>query len=250
MSFLASVVTLLLGLVVGRLSNEVIYHLPRRQRLLSQPVACVHCGKPASALWVPVVGYLRLGGRCPHCGERLPLRLPLAEILTALLFWLAYRSFGWSGETLFVWAFIAVVVMVSFIDLEHRLILNKLVVTAAIAALLLSLLAGKPILSTLLGGAAGLGLLMFLMMIYPAAMGGGDVKFALVLGFFLGWPNVLMGLLFGFVAGGVVGLVLLLFRLKGLKDMIPFGPFLAGGGLVAYWWGARVLAFYLPWLAH
>ncbi len=250
MSILAGILAALVGLIAGRFFNEVIYHLPRRQPLLSRAAACLRCGEAAPALWVPILGYLRLGGRCPHCGQRLSFRLPLVEVLTALLFWLTYRQFGLSGETLFVWAFTSIVVTVSFIDLEHRLIQNKLVIAGIVLALPLSLLAGKPIIPTLLGGAAGLGLLLFIAMIYPGAMGGGDVKFALVLGLFLGWPNVLMGLLFGFVAGGLVGVVLLLLRLRRLKDMIPFGPFLAGGGLAAYWWGAQVLSSYLPWLAH
>lgn len=242
------VAVLLLGLVAGRLFNEVIDHLPLRRPVFGTPVACPQCSRSVGALWVPVLGYLGVRGRCPHCGGRLSPRLPVVEALSALLFWYAYRRTGLTLETLFAWALVSLTVMVSAIDLGHRLIPNKLVIAGLVLALPLSILAGRPITSTLLGGAAAFALLLVIGAVYPGAMGGGDIKLSLALGLFLGFPNSLVGLVFGFVAGGLVGLVLILSRMRKLKDMIPFGPFLAGGALAAFWWGAQVLGWYLPFL--
>lgn len=242
------VLVALLGLFLGRFFNEVVQHLPRKQALLAHPASCPACGRSVPVLWLPVAGYLSLKGRCPHCGRPLPRRLPLVEGLTALLFWWAYRESGLSWETVFAWALASLAVMVSFIDLEHRLIPNKLVLTGIVLALPLSLLAGRPMLTTLAGGLAGFGLLFVIASVYPGAMGGGDVKLALPLGLFLGWPGVLVGLLFGFIAGGLIGLALLALRLRRLKDMIPFGPFLAAGALAAFWWGRGLADLYLTWV--
>lgn len=242
------VLAAVLGLALGRLYNEVVQHLPRKEALLANPAACPACGRGLPSLWLPVAGYVGLGGRCPHCGQPLPGRLPAVEALTALLFWYAYHRTGLSWETVFVWALASLAVLVGFIDLEHRLIPNKLVLTGIALALPLSLLAGRPLFMTLAGGLAGFGLLFAIASVYPGAMGGGDVKYALVLGLFLGWPDVLVGLLFGFIAGGLVGLALLALRLRRLKDMIPFGPFLATGALAALWWGSGLAGLYLTWV--
>ncbi len=240
MEFLAAAI----GLILGRIFNQFIHHLPRREPVALRPT-CPACGREIAALWLPIGGYLSQGARCPHCRESLPRRIPVVELTTALLFWWGYRTSGLSLETLFAWALAGVAVVVTFIDLEHRLILNKVVLAGIILALPLSLLAGRSLVSTVLGGAAGFGLLMLISGIYPGAMGGGDVKFALVAGLFLGWPNVLVGLVMGFVAGGLVGLALIVLRLRKLKDMIPFGPFLAGGAVAAFWWGQGLVNLYL-----
>lgn len=240
MEYLAAAV----GLLVGRIFNQFIYHLPRREAVALRPT-CPACGHELPLLWLPVVGFVALGGRCPHCRAGLPRRIPVVEAMTALLFWWGYRTSGLSFETLFTWALAGVAVVVTFIDLEHRLILNKVILAGIIVALPLSLLAGRSPVSTLLGAAAGFGLLMLISGIYPGAMGGGDVKFALVAGLFLGWPNVLVGLVMGFVAGGLVGLLLIVLRLRKLKDMIPFGPFLAAGTVAAFWWGQGLVDLYL-----
>lgn len=240
MEYLAVVI----GLVFGRIFNQFIYHLPRREAVALRPT-CPACGRELSYLWLPVAGFLVLGGRCPHCREGLPRRIPVAEVVTALLFWWGYRTSGPSFETLFAWALAGVAVVVTFIDLEHRLILNKVVLAGIIVALPLSLLTGRSPVSTLLGAAVGFGLLMLISGIYPGAMGGGDVKFALVAGLFLGWPNIVAGLLMGFVAGGLVGLALIVLRLRKLKDMIPFGPFLAGGAMAAFWCGQGLVDLYM-----
>jgi len=145
--------------------------------------------------------------------------------------------------------FSAFMVAITFIDLDHQIILDGMLALLAVSGLALQLATGVVgFWSMWLGALIGGGLLLALAIISQGGMGGGDVKFAAALGFWLGWPGILLGLFIGFVAGGLVSLLLLLTGLRGRKDFIPFGPFIALGAWIALLYGKNILAWYFSFL--
>lgn len=243
------VVLALFGAVLGSFANVVIYRLPRGASIVVPGSRCPHCGTPIRP-WdnVPLLSFLALRGRCRHCGGRIALRYPFVEALMAVLVVAVGARF--SGEPLafasaLILAFLLVVI--TFIDLDHQLILNRLTYPGIAVGLVLAVLWGGGRWKT--AGLAGLGaaaVILAIVVLSRGGMGGGDVKLAALIGVFLGWPNAVVALFLAFLAGGTVGLLLLALRLRGRKDAIPFGPALAAGALAALFWGEAIARWYWP----
>jgi leader peptidase (prepilin peptidase)/N-methyltransferase len=207
-----------------------------------------HWGEADSALprtHFAALHYLTLGwylfrrGTCPHCGQRRPWRAPALEIATIAAFLLAWLRFGRDPTRLAIlWLYAAYLLVVLVIDLEHRRVLNVMLIPAAITAFLLSLLPPPPDpLPALLGGAVGLGLFLAVAVISRGKMGAGDVKLAGLIGLMAGYPDVLAALALGIVLGGAGALVLLVARRAGRKSYIAYAPYLALGALVTLFQG-------------
>jgi leader peptidase (prepilin peptidase)/N-methyltransferase len=233
------------GLALGSFLNVVAARLPRGGSIVHPASACMSCSTPIA--WydnVPLVSYAVLRGRCRRCGVRIPLRYPAVELVTALLVAACVLAFGVAFEALVAAFFCAVLVTVSAIDLEHRIIPNRIVLPAA-AIVLVAQTALEPSLEWALA-ALGCSLFLFLAVLaYPAGMGMGDVKLALLLGAALG-RTAPVALMVGMLAALVP--VVFLFAVHGMgarKMAIPFGPFLALGGVVALFAGDRLLDLYL-----
>ena len=261
-AFLTALFTVI-GIAVGSFLNVCIDRLPLNKSLVSPPSHCDACGRRLSLIDLfPLLNYLWLRGRCRYCGDRIPLRVPLVELLAGVVFFLSFWYFGLTarfGVTAF-WC--CVFILIIFIDWEHKLILNKVTYPAAILALALLafdafspglLLPGglpflpldKPaILSGVIGGAAGFVFFLMVFLIAPRGMGLGDVKLAGLIGFVVGWPLVVVALLIGILLGGLLAIVLLAFRLKGRKDPIPYGTLLAIGPIIALFWGTDIFRWY------
>ena len=145
--------------------------------------------------------------------------------------------------------FSAFMVAITFIDLDHQIILDGMLALLAASGLAMQLTTGAVgFWSMWIGALAGGGLLLVLAIISRGGMGGGDVKFAAALGFWLGWPGILLGLFIGFVSGGFISLLLLVTGLRGRKDFIPFGPFIALGAWLTLLYGKQILAWYFSFL--
>jgi leader peptidase (prepilin peptidase)/N-methyltransferase len=176
-------------------------------------------------------------GICPHCGERRPLRAPLLELAMIAVFvagWFRFR--GTPAALLIFWLCAAFLLVVLVIDLEHRRVLNVMLLPGAVGALLLSFLPGNPDpLRALLGGALGLGLFAVIALIGRGAMGAGDVKLAGVIGLMTGYPGALQALLVGILLGGVAALALVVIRRAGRKSTMAYAPYLCIGALLTLW---------------
>lgn len=236
-----------LGAAVGSFLNVVAYRLPLRQSIVRPRSRCPECAKQIAGYDnVPILSWLMLRGRCRNCGAAIPVRYPLIEALTACLFVavaLKADSFGelWPGLV-----FVSVLVLVAAIDIEHRIVPNRILAPAALTALLLWLLADpERMLENLLAGAAAGGFLLVAALAYPGGMGMGDVKLAAVMGFFLG-RAVAPAMLIGFLAGVVVGAGIMAARgLSARKQAIPFAPYLAIGGVIGQLFGSDLVNWYL-----
>jgi leader peptidase (prepilin peptidase)/N-methyltransferase len=236
------------GLALGSFLNVVAARVPLRRSIVRPPSACMSCAQELR--WydnVPLVSYAVLRGRCRNCGVRIPLVYPLVELLTAVLIAGCVFAFGLTAEAAVAAFFCAVLVAVSAIDLEHRIIPNRIVLPATVLVLVANTARDlTPEWTVAALGASGF--LLAAALIYPAGMGMGDVKFALLMGAALG-KTVSVALMAGMFAAMIPGLVLFARHgSKARKMGIPFGPFLAIGSVVALFWGHDILDAYLSTL--
>jgi leader peptidase (prepilin peptidase) / N-methyltransferase len=241
----AALLALASGLAVGSFLNVVAARLPHGGSLVHPASACLACEAPIA--WydnVPLVSYLVLRGRCRACGARIGLRYPAVELVTGALVAACFLVFGFALEALVAACFCAVLVAISAIDLEHRIIPNAIVLPATAIVLVANTLLAPGLEWTL----AALGCSAFLfvaVLAYPAGMGMGDVKLALLLGAALG-RTAPVALMVGMLAALVpVAVLFARHRSSARKMAIPFGPFLAFGGVVALFAGERLLDVYL-----
>jgi leader peptidase (prepilin peptidase)/N-methyltransferase len=236
------------GLAVGSFLNVVAARVPLRRSIVSPPSACMSCSERIA--WydnVPLVSWAVLRGRCRRCGTRIPFVYPAVELITALLVAGCALAFGLGARFAVAAAFCAVLVAVSAIDLEHRIIPNRIVVPAAAAALVAQT-AIDPSAEWALAALGASGFLFAAALAYPAGMGMGDVKLALLMGAVLG-RTVSVALMAGMLAAMIPGLYLFARHGKAARKMgIPFGPFLAVGSVVALFAGEPLLDAYLKLL--
>jgi leader peptidase (prepilin peptidase)/N-methyltransferase len=244
--------TAVLGAVVGSFLNVVAYRLPRSESLVSPPSRCPGCGtaiKPYDN--VPVLGWLLLRGRCRQCRDAISVRYPVVEALTAGLAVSVVLVKHSAYEIVLGLTLVVILVPVSLIDFDHRIIPNKITLPAAFVAIATGLALHPPgVGEQLIAGAAAGGFLLFFAVAYPRGMGMGDVKLAAVLGLFLG-REVAVAVLVGVLAASIVGAAIMarLGVAKGRKTAVPFGPFLALGGVVALLAGPAIVHWYLHSLA-
>jgi leader peptidase (prepilin peptidase)/N-methyltransferase len=245
---LALALATLLGLCVGSFLNVVIYRLPRNESLSTPGSHCPGCDVAIAPYDnIPVVSWLLLRGRCRHCKTSISARYPLVEALTAVLAVCVVLAKGADRDAWLGLAFVLVLVPCALIDLEHRIIPNKITLPGAVAAIVITALTHPGHLpGQLIAGAAAFTFLLLAVLAYPSGMGMGDVKLAGVMGLFLG-RDVAPALLIALLLGSVVGLVVIARKgtKEGRKTALPFGPFLAAGGLVGLFAGHAIVHWYL-----
>jgi leader peptidase (prepilin peptidase)/N-methyltransferase len=244
----------LLGLAVGSFLNVCIDRLPRNESIINPPSHCSVCQhRLAVKDLIPVFSYLRLRGRCRYCQAAIPRRLFWVELVTALIFAFLYWHYGLSVE-LGVMAFYACLFIIIFvIDLEHGLILNKVVYAGMVVALLLALLP-RPwltqwvvtgVANAALGGGIGFGIFLLIAIVSRGGMGWGDVKLAALIGLATGFPLVFFSIIMGAILGGIVAVALVTAKKRKRRQTIPFGPFLALAAMITLLWGSNILSWYL-----
>jgi len=239
-------VAVLFGLVVGSFLNVVIHRVPQRESVVWPASHCPHCGEPIRpGDNVPLVSYVLLRGRCRNCKEPISARYPAVEATTGLLFGAAAYEFGASLALLPALVLASALISLAVIDLEHRLLPNVIVGPAALAGLVLSILADPagwwmyP-----LSAVAVAGFLFGLVLIYPSGMGMGDVKMGGMLGAFLG-PYAALAVFLGALIGAVTGGLLMAAGKVQRRSALPFGLFMALGGIISLFFGPRLWELYM-----
>jgi leader peptidase (prepilin peptidase) / N-methyltransferase len=237
----------LFGLAIGSFLNVVIARIPAGRSLWRPRSACPACGTPIA--WhdnIPVLSFLILRGRCRACGVLISWRYPIVELVTAAAFVLAYVALGPTPEFVVASVFLAALIAITVIDLEHQLIPDVITLPGVLTGLALSLATGRVSwLDSAIGIVLAAGLFLAVILVSGGGMGGGDMKLGAMLGAFLGWKALVFALFVAIVLGGVVAIAFLVSGLRGRKDPIPFGPFLAAGGVMALFWGERIIDWYL-----
>jgi leader peptidase (prepilin peptidase)/N-methyltransferase len=235
------------GLLAGSFFNVVIARLPRGESLSTPRSRCPSCGKPVRAYDnVPVLSWLLLRGRCRDCGEPISWRYPLVEALTAVLCAAVVVAKGADDDALLGLALVLTLVPVTFIDLDHRIIPNKILLPSAVAAVaILAATDAEKLPEHLIAAAGAGGFFLLAVLAYPRGMGMGDVKLAAVMGLYLGLsvaPALLAALLAGTAVGGAI--IARKGAAEGRKTAVPFGPFLALGALVGLFAGPEIVDWY------
>jgi leader peptidase (prepilin peptidase)/N-methyltransferase len=244
-----------LGLVVGSFLNVCIWRIPRKQSIVRPSSRCPSCGAPIRP-WdnIPVLSYVLLGGKCRYCRAKISGRYPLVETLNAALYLMVLYRFGPGWYTPLYFAFVSAAVVISFIDLDFQIIPDSI----TLAGIPIGLVAGALLLpdpfsrmdllglrASALGAAAGFGLFYAVAYLSRGGMGGGDIKMMAMVGAVTGWKGVLLTTFLGSFAGSVIGIFLMIFKGKGRKTRIPFGPFLALGAVLTLLLGQELLGWYL-----
>jgi leader peptidase (prepilin peptidase)/N-methyltransferase len=236
-----------LGLMIGSFLNVVAYRVPRGESLVKPGSHCTTCGEPVRP-WdnVPVLSWLLLRGRCRGCGERISARYPVVELLTGVVFVAIALAGGLDLDLLLELPFAAMLIAVAGIDLEHRIVPNKILLPMAVWGVGASAAVRPDALPELLiAGTAAFGFLFVAALVHPKGMGMGDVKLAGVMGLYLG-SAVAPALLLGFLSGSVVGVAIVARHgAAGRKRGVPFAPFLALGGIAALLVGSQLVDLYV-----
>ncbi len=242
-----------LGAIFGSFLNVVVYRVPRRESIVKPASHCTRCGTPVKPYDnIPIVSWLLLRGHCRGCGEAISARYPLVEGLTAALCAGAVLVHSTATGIALSVTLILIIVPAALIDLEHRIIPNRITALGAVLALAFGLAldpAGEP--ERLIAAAAAGGFLLIAALAYPGGMGMGDVKLAGVMGLFLG-ASVAPALLIALIAGVAFGAVVIARKgaQAGRKTTVPFGPFLALGALTAVFLGHQMVAVYVNHFLH
>jgi leader peptidase (prepilin peptidase)/N-methyltransferase len=240
------------GAAIGSFLNVCIWRVPAGESVVFPPSHCPQCDtRIRSRDNIPLISYLLLRGRCHACGGGISLRYPAVEALTGLLFALLLYQFGWSPIVVSRALFVAALIVMSFIDLDHQIIPDGISLPGIVIGLVLAGIGyGPPLMDSAVGALLGGGILWAVAAGYHAltgrdGMGGGDIKLLAMIGAFLGWRAVLVTLLLGSFTGALIGIGLIALRGADARVPIPFGPFLALGALCALFFGEPLIAWYL-----
>ncbi len=240
------------GAVVGSFLNVCIYRLPLGKSVAFPASHCPVCGggiRPYDN--IPIISYIVLRGRCRSCGGRISLQYPAVELINALLTLFLFMKFGFSLAFLFLFLFCSALVVITFIDLEHRIIPDVISLPGIIVGFASSFfLGGLSWQNSLIGIVAGGGSLFIVATVYQLitkkeGMGGGDIKLLAMMGAFLGWMAVPFIIFASSLVGSVVGITIMLAQKKDSKLAIPFGPFLAFGAILYVFYGRQIIYWYL-----
>jgi leader peptidase (prepilin peptidase)/N-methyltransferase len=248
MSAVAAVFAGTFGAIFGSFFNVVAYRLPAGISLAHPPSACPKCHTPIKPYDnIPVLGWLLLRGRCRACHEPISARYPIVEAVTALLAVAVVLTKHGAHDLILGLVLVAILVPITLIDYDKRIIPNRITLPAAIAAIAIGLAtrpSGVP--EQLIAGAAAGAFFLLFAVAYPKGMGMGDVKLAAVMGLFLG-REVAVALMAGVLAGAIIGAGVIARAgvQEGRKTAIPFGPFLALGGIIGLLIGHPIVHWYL-----
>ncbi len=251
-AYLPIVSIFVLGLCIGSFLNVCIYRLPLGKSLVSPGSSCPNCGAPIRFYDnIPLVSYIVLGGKCRACRAPFSFRYPLVELITGLLAVAVWLRFGWHPESLIFFFFCSCLLVITFIDIDHRIIPDIISLPGIVIGLAASVFVRNfSWQSSLAGIAAGGGSLLAVAMAYRAltgkeGMGGGDIKLLAMIGAFTGWRGVVFTVFVASAAGTLVGLILMIRTGKNMKLAVPFGPFLALGAITYLFFGDFLIGWYL-----
>jgi len=237
----------IMGLLIGSFLNVCIHRMPKRESIIYNPSHCNSCNTNLEVLdLIPLISFILFKGKCRYCGEGIKVRYPIVELLTGGIFLITYLYIGFNMLLIKYLILFSALIVITFIDLEHQVIPNKLVFFIIIWGIIWQLLYPELFWYQAVGGAIlGGGLLLLAAIISRGGMGGGDIKLMFAAGFILGISGTALALFLSFLAGSIIGLVLILLRIKGRKDPIPFGPFLSLGIFIAALWGYEIINIYV-----
>lgn len=244
-----STISVLLGTIIGSFLNVCIYRIPLKQSIAFPSSHCPKCGTNLKALdLVPVLSFLFGRGKCRYCGEKISIQYPFIELTNGLLWLLLYLRLGFSTEFIGYAVLCSILIVVAIIDYRYQIIPNVINIFGLVCGLFFHVInfsSFSNLLQYLSGFLIGGGVLLLIAIVTNGAMGGGDIKLMFVLGLWLGWKHTLLTLFLSFFLGGLISILLILFKIKGRKDMIPFGPFIVLATMMTVFYGNGIINYYI-----
>lgn len=249
--YLVHIYAFIFGMCIGSFLNVCIYRLPAFKSIISPSSSCPTCGKTIKFYDnIPVLSYLILKGHCRYCKSPISLRYACVEIITGLLALCSFLKYGLSLQALIIFAFISALIVITYIDIDHKIIPNQITLPGIPIFLFAALIFPEMHLTdSLLGILSGGGSLFLIAWIYKAitqkaGMGGGDIKLLAMIGAMIGWKGVLFTIYAASATGTAVGVLLMLVKGKSIKFAIPFGPFLSIGAITYIFLGELIIERY------
>ena len=244
MFFLMNCFAFIFGAAIGSFLNVCIFRLPAETSIVKPRSQCPHCKHPLRYYDnIPLISFFFLRGKCRDCGGAISWRYPLVELITALLALLLFIKFGLTLSFLIYFIFTAVLIVITFIDLDHQIIPDILTLPGIPIFFLAAIFLVKiPWMEALIGLLIGGGVLLAIAFVYELltkreGMGGGDIKLLAMIGGFLGWKSLIFVLLFSSFSGAIVGITAMIIKKQDMKYAVPFGPFLSAAAVAYLFWG-------------
>ena len=244
----------ILGIVFGSFFNVCIYRIPDKKSISNPPSTCPSCNtrlKPIDL--IPLLSYLLSGRKCRYCKKEISSRYMCVELLTGILFLLVYSTYSIQIESIYYLTLVSLLIIITFIDIDHYIIPDGLVITGLAFALILNILGiGIPLKESLIGALiSGGGMLVLIYLIEfivkKEVMGGGDIKLFVMVGLFLGIKGGLLTILLSVYVGAIYGVVSIIYikiKNKEYNSMIPYGPFISVGAIIVLLYGNDILNWY------
>jgi leader peptidase (prepilin peptidase)/N-methyltransferase len=258
MNYLIPIFVFIFGAIIGSFLNVCIYRIPRNKSIVRPPSSCPGCNQLIKFYDnIPILSYIILGGKCRHCNIKISKRYPFIELLTAVLFIYFYRHLGFSFELFITWLFIAILIVIAFIDYDFQIIPDILSIGGLVAGVLFAIV--RPyfkyldpkfgFLDALYGVLIGGGILFIIAYGYQLitkreGMGGGDIKLLAMIGAFCGYPGVIFSLVSASLIGTVIGIPFIIIKGANTRYAIPFGPLLALGAFLYLYKGETFLYYF------
>jgi leader peptidase (prepilin peptidase)/N-methyltransferase len=250
-NYLTEIFVFIFGLCIGSFLNVCIYRLPESKSIVHPRSMCPNCG--ALIRWydnIPILSYIALRGKCRHCSVSIPLRYPVVELISGGFALGVYLKYGIRFEALIYYAFIATLLVITFIDIDHQIIpdvvtLPGIPIFFAASFALAQITFVESILGILVGGGSlFLVAWLYQLLTKKEGMGGGDIKLLAMIGAIIGWKGVFFTIFLASAIGTLTGLLIMLKTRKTMKLAVPFGPFLALGGISYILFGPQLINWY------
>lgn len=250
-----TIVSFIMGTIFGSFYNVCIYRIPEKQSVANPPSHCYNCQTRLKPLdLIPILSWISLKGKCRYCGIKVSSRYAKVELLTGILFALTYIVFGFNFKTIYYMILISLLIIITFIDIDHYIIPDEIIILGSVLAIIVNLTGYEVSFIDGIKGAifAGGGVLLVTLLIEfivkKEVMGGGDIKLYAMLGLFLGTKLALLTILLSIYVGGVYGVIFIInnkIKKKEFSSMIPFGPFISIAAIIAMFYGNNIIDFYI-----
>ncbi|WML36046.1 prepilin peptidase [Clostridium sp. OS1-26] len=237
------------GAVIGSFFNVCIYRIPRGGSIAFPPSHCTNCKKEIK--WydlIPIISYIFLRGKCRYCKEKIPIRYPMIEFTTALLFVANYSVYGLTFDFIKYTTLLGFLIVIGMIDCDTTDVYFSTTLSGIISGIIfIGVLTYNmlPVKSYIYGGVLGGGFLALIILITKGGMGWGDAEMCLMSGLFIGLKLTTLMLLLSFIIGSISALTLILLGKKSRKDYIPFGPYIALSSILCVLAGEKIFSFYM-----
>ncbi len=247
-----TIIIFLYGLLIGSFLNVCIYRIPKGESITFPPSHCPACKKPLK--WynlIPVLSYVAQRGKCGYCKEKISLQYPIIELLNGILYLLLYIKYGFTLDFFFYAIICSILIVIGLIDLKEMVIPDILVVYIVVTTIIYKIALyiiyeqSPQLLDSILGLALSALLLMVIILLSRGGMGTGDVTLIASLGLILGIKKIFLTIFLSFILGAIISVFLLITKIKGRKDPIPFGPFIILGFLIVIFWGQQLMTWYM-----